>query len=147
LAERIGVSDILQDTYVKVLDKFSTFRGGGTKKRFRRWMTVVACNTAIDKLTRRNRETPLPESLDAAQVAADDVGSLGTLFAKWETEAEIVDAILGLPKEDQTLVWMRVVEGCSHEVIARTLDIKPATSRKRFERILTSLRKKLGGGL
>jgi len=59
----------------------------------------------------------------------------------WPIEPEELEVLLGqLSYEERELVTLRHVHGLNHEEVAERLGIKPATARKRYSRILKSLR-------
>jgi RNA polymerase sigma factor (sigma-70 family) len=144
LLERIGLSDVVNETHVTVLEKFATFQGGTNKKQFRSWMVTIAFRIVLDWIRKPGGGgRRAGEPVDVDDITPQGGKTPSSLVRQVETYGLIEKAVAELPEEDQALIRMRIERGCSHEEIAQALSIQPATSRKRFERILRRLRQDL----
>lgn len=112
--------DILQVGFVKVFDHLHQFRQEGS---FEGWMRRVFVSVAIRHLSKRKLHfDEIGE--DHQEIAADDGGVLSRI-----SEDEIHGLIRSLPDGYRTVFNLHVVEGYSHEEIAKMLNIQSSTSR------------------
>ena len=105
--------DVLQETFIKVLDNIGSFKGEGSLMT---WLYRIATNEALQHL---RRQTSLFQSIDslsdslAAKLQAEtplDGNQLEVVFQK---------ALLTLPTQQRIAFNMRYYEGLSYEEIAR----------------------------
>jgi RNA polymerase sigma-70 factor (ECF subfamily) len=102
------------------------------------WLYVVARRRAIDA-ARSARRTPR-----AAQAALDDVSVAYAVDDGRVSARAITDAISVLPAEEQRVVLLRLLRGCSFAEIGSSLGADAAVCRVRFSRALRALRESLG---
>jgi RNA polymerase sigma-70 factor (ECF subfamily) len=129
-----------QRTFVRVLQRGSTFRGGAVST----WLFRTAFRIALDLLRSEGRRAAAP--LDAA---ADVESADPTPFAAAETgdeKARVRAALDRLDPDERAMVWLRAAEGLSFAEAARVLSIPESTARLRFVRGLGRVRQRLGTG-
>ncbi len=110
-----------------------------TEGHLRAWLYKVASNLAISVL-RKRRHQVFMEDLPAEQFTYDDPhfeGEPGVLNGRWQRLLE------QLPPGQRAILWLRIVEGMTHEEIAQTLQISVGTSKSQYHRALARLRKLL----
>ena len=120
--------DIVQETYVKIMEKASSYEKGTNA---RAWILSIARNLSIDIYRRR--------SLDCAEQNVEeeetrfDEGSV--LFSM-----EVKRALDTLDDEERQIVTMKVYAELKHKVIAKILDITEDACKKKYQRAIAKLR-------
>jgi RNA polymerase sigma-70 factor (ECF subfamily) len=128
--------DVLQDAFVKIFDKLSTFKGG--EYSFEGWMKRILVNTALNHNRGKMHQQPLfdveslhhplnNESLEIESISLTDLISL----------------IQSLPPKCQTIFNLHAIEGYQHNEISKMLDITEGTSKSQFARAKSILREKI----
>jgi RNA polymerase sigma-70 factor (ECF subfamily) len=134
--------DVLQDTFLQVYRRLSSFRG---ESQFATWLYRVATNTAL--MHRRASQRRPSESLerylprfdaDGAHVATPAELQV-TAHADEQLDRQILaekarDAIERLPDLYRAAFVLRDLEGLSTTDVARTLGVEAATVRQRVHR-------------
>ncbi|MCH8084443.1 MAG: sigma-70 family RNA polymerase sigma factor [Myxococcales bacterium] len=121
--------EMLQEVFARALRGASRFRG---QSEVRTWLRSIARYTLSEHFRGPTPPQSLPDSLaygpgpESIAIHRERVGAM-------------VSALERLPDDQAIVVGLSRVEGLSHEEIARKLNIKPATSRKRFERAIKAL--------
>jgi|UPI0003F76A7F RNA polymerase sigma-70 factor (ECF subfamily) len=130
LGNRQEAEDAVQDIFFKAYRLLGSYR---EQRTFSAWLYKIAanhCNTLLSKRARARLFSFLhPNETHAASAEQDYLDSEGT---RWDWLREI-------PAQDRTLLVLRVIDGHSFEEIGRMLGTKPATLRKRFERLKAKL--------
>lgn len=121
--------DMVQETFLRLITSGKTFENERHEKA---WLIVTASNLCKDSLRkwwRRNENI-------------DDHNELA-----WEEDMDnpVLEAILSLPQEYKTVVYMYYYEGYSTVEIARHLQCPHATVRTRLARARKMLKIVLGG--
>jgi len=128
--------DVLQDAFIIIFEKISTFQGT-EKKMFFGWMKRITINLAINKNKKKYKK--MEQSLDALDLDHGfDAQILSTL-----SEQEIMQMIFELPSGYRQVFALFAIEGYSHKEIATQLDITSSTSRSQFVRAKRILQKKI----
>jgi RNA polymerase sigma-70 factor, ECF subfamily len=149
--DREKADETLQDTFITVFRKLSTFDG---KSKFSTWLYAVVTNHCLMKRRRRklqDLEDPL-EAYDEPPTGAE--GRQKTPVARWdETPADIAhnrqlqealeNAILRLPVDYRAVFVLRDVEGNSNEETATILKISVEATKSRLRRARAFLRDQL----
>lgn len=120
--DRALAEDVLQDTFVRVLEKASTYRPG---TRARAWVLAIARNLAIDALRRRRepaRREPPVESW------GDPLGGL-----------VVTRALLALEPVEREIVALHALGGLTHAEIAVQLAMPAGTVRWKYRAALDRL--------
>jgi RNA polymerase sigma-70 factor (ECF subfamily) len=152
LARRLAPSaadaeDVLQETFVRVYRKLSTFRG---EARFSTWLFRVATNCALMARRRRRREPT--ESLDAylpaferggRHVRAADHGRAARaeeLLDRRRLTGALRKALERLPDRYRTPLVLRDLEDLETREVARALGLSEAAVRQRVHRARLMMR-------
>lgn len=124
--------DAVQEVFLKAFDKIGSY---GASSAFSAWLYRIAYNHCLNMIRRKKLlkfvpflDTAIPEDTD-----------IGRNLEEREINKELNAIIKGLSADERCILILRNIEGKSFEEIALILDTKPATVRKRYER----LRKKL----
>ena len=133
---RANADDLVQETYLKALRGWKTFRPGSDP---RRWLFAICRNTFLRY--RRDRDE-LVESddgdLDAMPAVLGHVRAvhegLGEVFDLIDVQPAIMKAIDELPEPHHTILVLVDLEGCSYEEAAAILDVPLGTVRSRLYR-------------
>lgn len=142
-------AELTQDTFVKVLEKITEFKG---KSRFYTWLFRIGVNLTLNfckrrgHLSMRSLDAPVgPEAGEASsrllgylmcQDKADPVG-----LAQDKEVREIVLKAMGRLEEEQRVVLvLRDIEGLSYLEIAEILDMELGTVKSRISRARAGLR-------
>jgi RNA polymerase sigma factor (sigma-70 family) len=117
--------DILQEGFIKVFKKLSTFRSEGS---FEGWVRRIFVNTAIEHFRRKKYLQPVTEkeenTLEGNYLSAlDDMA-----------EKDIIELIQRLSPGYRTVFNMYVVEGYTHKEIGDMLGISEGTSKSQLSR-------------
>lgn len=145
--------DLLQDTYVRALEKFHLFQAGTNLKA---WMFRVMMNRFIN-LYRRRQSAPDRTALEGQEgsteaegVRAGDFANARNLAALMKDPAfldalddRLKRALEGLGPEYREILMLNVIGDMAYRDIAGTLDIPIGTVMSRLSRAKAMLRDKL----
>lgn len=131
---REDAMELTQETFFRL---WKNRKKLGAATNVRAWLFKVASNLAVSMFRKRKRRffiedlnvEPFVESF--AQEEYDRV----TLNGKMQ------ELLNELPPGQRAVVWLKVVEGLSHNEIAELLKISVGTSKSQFNRGITKLRK------
>ena len=135
----VEVEDIVQDTFIKVYRKLSSFQH---QSSFSTWLYRIAINTALDFLKRTGRnpvqtvaDPELPSGLDATTShAAQRISAPGSRMEREEV-AEITRLVLDeLPEIFKTVLVLREFEDMAYQDMADLLGISIGTVESRLFR-------------
>jgi RNA polymerase sigma-70 factor (ECF subfamily) len=129
--------DMLQDAFIKVFDKIKQFKGEGS---FEGWIRKIVVNTALKKysLIRYDKEISGHEGVDVDQYFLTEPGAYAHL-----SEKELLQLINKLPDGYRFVFNMYVIEGYSHDEIAKMLGIQSGTSRSQLAKARMMLQKQI----
>ena len=142
--------DVCQDSLLKAFAKLDQFVGTteDTEDKFRAWLTIIATNSAIDFLRRKQafRMIPLENINDLAmepskERSANWVENPERFYERQERISMIAVAIRSLPVELQKVCLMRNMRELSTKEVARRLGITTIAVRLRLFRAHSQLRK------
>ncbi|MBQ7801138.1 MAG: RNA polymerase sigma factor [Oscillospiraceae bacterium] len=122
--------DMVQETFLRLLSAGKKFQSVEHEKA---WLIVTASNLCKDALKKWWR---MNESIE------DYAGELQAPPFRIDST---LDAILELPEDQKTVVYMYYYEGYSTKEIASAMRCPPATVRSRLSRARQQLKSKLGG--
>ena len=129
-----AVKDLLQETFVKVFDRFGSFhyRGEGS---LRAWLSRIVVNDALHVLRKTDRLLPV-ENLPEPDAEEDpDVENV---------PLDVLQAMIsGLPDGYRTVFNLYVFEQMRHKDIAQLLGIKENSSASQFLRAKALLVKEI----
>jgi RNA polymerase sigma-70 factor (ECF subfamily) len=117
--------DILQEGFIKVFKKLSSFRGDGS---FEGWVRRIFVNTAIEQFRRKRYLLPVTEK--------EENTIEGKYFSVLDelAEKDILALVQDLSPGYRTVFNMYVVEGYTHKEIADMLGISEGTSKSQLSR-------------
>lgn len=115
--------DILQEAFVRVFTYIAQYKHEGS---FEGWIRRIVVTTALKTI--QKRKIKFRELTDAGQDASQIQPHALTNL----TEAELMKMINELPDGYRLVFNLAVIEGYSHEEIAKLLDIQPGTSRSQL---------------
>ena len=127
--------DILQESFIKVFQKISSFEGKGSLEG---WIRRVMVNTALDAI-RKNKEqqfqveiTEQEHSISTESTVVDSIQARDLLIL-----------IQALPAGFRTVFNLYAIEGFSHKEIAGMLGITESTSKSQYARARMHLQKSI----
>ena len=146
LGRRDGVDDLVQETWLRVLERGSSFDG---RSRFEPWLFTIARNLAIDH-ARRHRTVSLdapgdPESQAEAATPASSDPSPFTLAARTEDAERLAHSLSTLEPDSREALVLRFQENLSLAEISAVVGAPVSTVASRIYRGLATLRTQLGG--
>jgi RNA polymerase sigma factor (sigma-70 family) len=113
--------DVLQDTFVRVAERASTYRPG---TRPRAWVLAIARNLAVDAVRRRRD----PGWMDDRAEEADPLRGL-----------VVTHALMALGPPEREIVALHALGGLTHGEIGAQLGIPPGTVRWKYRAALRVL--------
>jgi RNA polymerase sigma-70 factor (ECF subfamily) len=140
LSSRDQVEEIVSLTFLKALEKLSTFTWQGAP--FSSWLYRIARNNIID-LARKNKNgrlIPLEGLPETAAGLAEETGRLEDFFIRKEECAEVVRALRDLPEDAREIISLKFGAGLSNREIARIRNMKEGTVGSKLCRALRILR-------
>lgn len=126
--------EILNDGFVKIFTKLNLYTEGLS---FKGWLRKVMIHTAIDYF-RRHKKHYHQVDISFARHLEGGASILDQL-----SEQEILQAVQLLPPSYRMVFNLFVIEGYTHEEIARQLDISIGTSKSNLAVARTKLRRML----
>jgi len=122
---RDEAQDILQDCFIKLMDRIGDYRFEGS---FEGWLQRMVVNESLNylKVSKNSFSEIDEEDADAEDDSADIVSDI--------TAKELIDIISKLPDGYRTIFNMYVVEGYQHTEIAEILNITESTSRSQLKK-------------
>lgn len=117
--------DILQEGFIKVFKKVSSFRSEGS---FEGWVRRIFVNTAIEHFRRKTYLQPVTER-EEETIEGNYLSVLDSL-----AEKDIIELVQQLSPGYRTVFNMYVVEGYTHKQIADALGISEGTSKSQLSR-------------
>lgn len=135
MGDRAAAEDILQDGFVTLYSKIGTYSGDGS---FEGWARRLFVNTALMAL-RKKDALKMSDELDVA----GNVNSEASTQIQDIGYKELMKLVASLPAGYRTVFNMNVIEGYSHDEIAKMLNISAVTSRSQLLRARTMLQNKI----
>ena len=124
--------EILNDSFIKVFNKISTYQ---IEKSFNGWLRRIIINTALDAYRKNKKHyhhAPIEEHIVSYQENFDDI--------KYD---ELLKLIQQLSPTYKAIFNLYVIDGHSHEEIAEMLEISVGASKSGLSRARENLRKML----
>jgi len=135
VSEKDDVKDVLQDSFVKILQSLDSFEYRG-KGSLWAWMTRIVSNESLKFLSRKKKDAFVPIEWDIPDEPETEDPPLDDI----PPEA-IQEMIRKLPLQYRTVFNLYVLENRSHIEIAQMLGIKPDTSASNLHRAKNILAK------
>jgi RNA polymerase sigma factor (sigma-70 family) len=117
--------DILQEGFIKIYKKLSSYRGDGS---FEGWIRRIFVNTAIEHFRRKVYQQPITDHHENT-VEGKYLSVLDEL-----AEKDILKLIQELSPGYRTVFNLYVVEGYTHKEIGDMLNISEGTSKSQLSR-------------
>ncbi|MDR9856363.1 RNA polymerase sigma factor [Paenibacillus sp. VCA1] len=138
LKNREEAEDALQDIFIKVYQSITKYN---RQVSFSSWLYKVAYCHCLDQLRKKSRRKKLIDDQKEMQPLDD--------YRQTDAERAAEELLMNLKPEERHLMLLKVVEQYSFEEIGEIMDSKPATLRKKYERIRKKLiqQKRKEGGL
>jgi RNA polymerase sigma-70 factor (ECF subfamily) len=122
---REEAEDVLQDAFVKIFDKISSFRSEGSLEG---WIRRIMVNTALKSKDKRRMKFEGGEIENIHEPSVDE-----NIISKINTK-DLMQTISGLPDGYKHVFNLYAVEGYSHKEIGDLLQIGESTSRSQYSR-------------
>lgn len=121
--DSMEAEDMLQEGFIRVFNYIDQFKFEGS---FEGWIRRVVVNTALKHLQKKRLSfTEINDNhQQAPRLESYAYSNLG--------EEELMKLIGQLPSGYRTIFNLNIIEGYSHEEIAKMLDIQPSTSRSQL---------------
>jgi len=130
-----AAKDVLQDGFVALFDKISTYKSEGS---FEGWVRRIFVNTALMQL-RRNDALKFSDNIEDSQamqmVQSNVLEKIGA--------DEIFKLVNSMPDGFRAVFNLYVIEGYSHDEIAKILSITEGGSRSQLSRARAWLQEKI----
>lgn len=134
--------DILQDSFTRAFTKLHSYTGKGP---FIGWLKRVTLNTAINHYHATSDERTNVRIDDLAPHAAATADPHGEQALASLGAEELLALVRGLPPAYRMVFNLRVIEGWSHEEIARELGISIGASKSNLSRARAKLMEQVIG--
>lgn len=127
-----AAEDLVQDTYLKAIRFWSTFRPGTNLKA---WLFAILHNTFRNdrRTASRHPEDPDSDAIDRLALESPDDDPEQRLLRS-TLDADLQAALDALPAVYREAVWLRDVEDCSYQEIADILGVPIGTVMSRIAR-------------
>ena len=122
----MDAQDVLQETFVKVFQNLSYFKGESTLGA---WIKRIAVNTSLNFL-RKNRKVRIVELDPKADLAPNQEERTEPV---WDM-ASIHHAVKELPEGSRLVLSLYLLEGYQHKEVAQILGITESTSKSQYQR-------------
>jgi RNA polymerase sigma-70 factor (ECF subfamily) len=139
LRDRDEVAEALSETFLRALDRASTFRGDANS--FRAWLFRIARNVATDRYRSRHRQLTGDHDVDPIDLLVGDHAD--RLIAEQDAQA-VREALRTLDPDDQEILWLRVCGRLSSAEVGEIVGKRPGAVRMQQQRALTLLARRMG---
>lgn len=134
--DQMEAEDIFQEAFIRVFKYIHQFKFDGS---FEGWIRRVVVNTALKSISKK--KISFSDSEGYAEVSAKiDSYAYSNLG-----EDDILKLISQLPEGYKLVFNLYVIEGFSHDEIAKMLKIEPSTSRSQLVKARKMLQNKILG--
>lgn len=134
-------TDVVNDSFVKIFNSLEKFQlakeKSDTEKILMGWMKRILINTAIDEL---RRQQTLPEIGELPEYIWEEADKSQNADQK-VLYKELICEVKRLPPSYRNVFNMFVIDGFSHNEIAKTLGISEGTSKSALAKAKAQLKK------
>ncbi len=140
LGDEDEARDIVQDSFIKIWEKFNTYND---KEKFSSWMYRIVSNTAIDSIRSQKRrpaislENLIPETLAAAE------GGIDIILENREAGELIRLITAGLPEKQQLIFSLRDLQGLSQKEVQEICGMAETAIKSNLYHARKAIREKL----
>jgi RNA polymerase sigma-70 factor (ECF subfamily) len=145
---RESAEDVLHNTFIQLINKLPTYEG---RAPLGMWLRQIAVNESLMYLRKHKKHNAVVSSDEASffEEAERPEGdarypSSSTDFSQRFGDQRDMNAILNkLPEDMRLILWLKEVEGYTHNEIAKLVDKTPSYSKSVVSRALQFLRSRL----
>jgi RNA polymerase sigma-70 factor, ECF subfamily len=141
--DRVAAEDLVQETMMKALKGFSTFRQG---TNFRAWIHRILRNTFLTSQAGLRASVSLDSDDDAPLEPSTEETPESVLLARLESEA-IQGALMKLPVNFREIILLCDAEEMSYQEISQAIGVPIGTVMSRLSRARKAVRTLLVAGL
>ncbi|MEM7360153.1 MAG: sigma-70 family RNA polymerase sigma factor [Pseudomonadota bacterium] len=144
-----AAEDVLHNTFIKLIDKISSFEN---RAPFGMWLRRIAVNESLTYLRKQKKHSG-GVSIDEFAIiesnhdAVEDM-SLASDYQDFTevhgTKHELSDVLRELPEHVRLILWLKEIEGYTHDEIAKMVNKTPSYSKSVVARSYKFLREKIG---
>lgn len=132
--DRTEAEDNLQDGFINVFTKLSTFRSDGSLEG---WIRRIMINVSLEKIRKQHLMYPVEDV-----AVYDTVNFSDDVIAKIAAD-DLLKIVQELPPRYRLVFNLYVIEGFSHQEIAEEMSITQGTSKSNLARAREILKKKV----
>ncbi|SRR5258708_19027791 len=132
---RDEAAEILNDGFMRIFGNLKKF---DFDKPFKPWLRKIMVNLAINRYHQKQREIETEEINDDLNESDDEKILSGISYQ------EVIELIKRLPPSYRTVFNLYVIEGYTHEEIAKLLNISVGTSKSNLFKAKDHLKKIVG---
>jgi len=134
--------ELVQEVFYQAYRSFPRFRGDSNVKT---WLYRIAMNVSTDAIRKKTRRPVVEQGMDFEEREAAGGIMQGAISAEneffdRESLGRVKEAIIGLPVKYRAPFVLNIVEGYSHQEIAKVLGITYGMARTRLYRAIKMLR-------
>lgn len=134
----LAAEDLAQEVFLTAFQELGRLK---KKDALRSWLLGISRNKVREYWRKGGREMPL--SGDAVDRAVDGAPGPHERASRNEVTTVVTEMVNGMSPRYRPVLWMRLIEERSFSEISRLLNIKESTTRMRFKRGASMLRKAL----
>lgn len=128
--------DLVQDVFLRLLQKASSFRGEGSCKA---WIFNIARNVTFDYLRRAERRTVSDEDSDESAARLVDHRSTEQVAAAEQNLTLVTRALAEIPAAAREVIWLGRFVFEDYDDLARALGCTASAARVRMHRAMQQL--------
>jgi len=132
--DRHEAEDMLQESFIKIFKYINQYKSLGS---FEGWIRRITVNTAIEVLQKRKIRFTEIKNVPYESESIDN-----SVLSDLDAE-DLLKVISQLPDGYRAVFNLFVLEGYSHEEIAKMMKIEAATSRSQLSKARAMLREKI----
>lgn len=140
--------DVLHNTYIKLINKLPSFEG---RAPLGMWIRQIAVNESLMYLRKHKKHNAVISSdeydyIEEYQVNDGDGSypvSSSNFTSRLDDQADMQNLLSKLPEEMRMVLWLKEVEGYTHNEIAALVNKSPSYSKSVVSRALQFLRARM----
>jgi RNA polymerase sigma factor (sigma-70 family) len=130
--------DLVQETFLACVRQRERFR---RQSSFRTYLFAIARHTLYSHWSKTARQST---AIDFSEISIASLStSAGSRLVRRGDEARLLEALRGLPLEQQLLLELHYWEELERDQLAEVFEVEPATTRSRLFRARQALRERL----
>ncbi len=130
LKNKADAEDVVQDVFVKIMEKYPDFHDKAHEKSWIMKVTVNTCKNKLNLIWNRNKRS------------MDEVAETATYDA-YNTGSNVLTAVMSLPDKYRMVIYMYYYEGYSTPDISKLIGKREATVRSLLHRARSRLKEVL----